>query len=124
MDLQLESVPEAPGQARDAVAPLRGRVDDRTLADVRLVVSELVTNAVRHAPGESISVSVDLDDDGVVRGEIKDHGGGGVRLRATSPGEPGGYGLGIVDALTDDWGVRTNSSTRVWFELRDTSTAH
>ena len=124
MDLQLESVPEAPGQARDAVTPLRDRVADRTLADVRLVISELVTNAVRHAPGEPISVSVDVDDQGVVRGEIRDHGGGGVKLRATSPGEPGGYGLGIVDALTDDWGVGSNGTTRVWFELRDTSTAH
>ena len=105
MDVQLASVPEAPGQARDAVAPLRGRIGERTLDDVRLVVSELVTNAVRHAPGEPISVSVEVDDDGVVRGEIEDSGEGGVRLRATSPGEPGGYGLGIVDALTDRWGV-------------------
>ena len=122
MDIQLASVPEAPGQARAAVAPLRGRVGDRTLADVRLVVSELVTNAVRHAPGEPISVSVSVDNDGVVRGAIEDHGDGGVRLRATSPGEPGGFGLGIVDALTDDWGIG-DGSTLVWFELRDTSTA-
>ena len=121
MDVQLASVPEAPGQARDAVAPLRGRIGDRTLADVRLVLSELVSNAVRHAPGEPISVSVDVDDDGVVHGEIEDHGEGGVRLRATTPDEPGGYGLGIVDALTERWGVG-DGSTLVWFELRDTST--
>ena len=120
MDVQLASVPEAPGQARDAVAPLRGRIGDRTLADVRLIISELVTNAVRHAPGEPISVTVDVDDEGVVRGEIEDHGAGGVRLRATSPSEPGGFGLGIVDALTDRWGVG-DGSTRVWFELADTS---
>jgi len=123
MDVQLASVPEAPGQARDAVGPLRGRVGERTLADVRLVVSELVTNAVRHAPGEPISVSVDVDDEGVVHGEVEDHGAGAVRLRATAPGEPGGYGLRIVDTLTDDWGVG-GGSTLVWFELRDTSTAH
>ena len=79
-----------PVKHRDAVAPLRGRIGDRALADVRLVLSELVSNAVRHAPGEPISVSVDVDDDGVVRGAIEDHGEGGVRLRATNAGEPGG----------------------------------
>ena len=123
MDVQLASVPEAPGQARDAVAPLRGRIGDRALADVRLVISELVSNAVRHAPGEPISLSVNVDEDGVVHGEIEDRGAGGVRLRPTRPGEPGGYGLEIVDALTDDWGVG-DGPTRVWFELRDTSTSN
>jgi anti-sigma regulatory factor (Ser/Thr protein kinase) len=123
MDVQLASVPEAPGQARDAVAPLLGRIGERTHADLRLVVSELVTNAVIHAPGQPIRVSVDVDEEGVVRGEIQDRGAGGVRLRTTTPGDPGGYGLGIVDALADDWGVG-DGSTLVWFELRDTSTAH
>lgn len=118
MDVRLASVPEAPGQARDAVEPLRGLIGDRTYADVRLVISELVTNAVRHAPGEPIKVVVELDEDGVVRGEIEDQGEGGVRLRPTSSGEAGGFGLGIVDALTDSWGVG-EGSTRVWFELAD-----
>lgn len=122
MDLQLVSEPEAPGQARDAIAPLSGRVDERTLDDLRLVVSELVTNAVLHAPGEPISLRVDVDTDGVVRGEVSDHGEGGVRLRPTSLREAGGYGLGIVDALADRWGVRDGSS-RVWFELAGTSSA-
>jgi len=123
MDVQLVSEPEAPSKARNAIAPLRGRVDNRTLDDVRLVVSELVTNAVIHAPGAPISVRVDVDDRGVVRGEIEDHGGeGGVRPRPTSPDQAGGYGLGIVDALTDRWGVG-DGTTRVWFELTDTSSA-
>lgn len=121
MDVQLASVLEAPGQARDAVAPLRDRIGDRTFADLRLVLSELVSNAVRHAPGEPISVSVDVGDDGLVHGAIEDHGEGGVRLRSTNPGEPGGYGLGIVDSLTERWGIG-DDSTLVWFELRDTST--
>jgi len=122
MDVQLVSEPEAPSQARKAIAPLRGRVHDRTLDDVRLVVSELVTNAVIHAPGSPISVRVDVDDRGVVRGEIEDLGEGGVRLRPTSPDQAGGYGLGIVEALTDRWGVG-DGNTRVWFELTDTSSA-
>ncbi len=123
MDVLLTSEPEAPAQARKAVAPLGERVDARTLDDLRLVVSELVTNAVVHGPGEAISVRVDVDDEGTVRGEIDDDGDGGVRLRATSPDRSGGYGLGIVDALTDSWGVR-DGSARVWFELAGSSTAN
>ncbi|CAN5437207.1 hypothetical protein BH20ACT15_BH20ACT15_01210 [soil metagenome] len=123
MDVRLESEPEAPRQARAAIAPLAEQVSERTLHDLRVVVSELVSNAVVHAPGEPIHVQVDVDTEGVIHGEISDRGDGDVKLRPTAPGRPGGHGLGIVDALTDRWGVR-DGSARVWFELAGSSSAH
>lgn len=117
MDVQLAPGPAAPRHAREAVAPLRDELDARTHDDLRLIVSELVTNAVAHGPNHPIRVRVEVGDDGVVRGEIEDEGSGTtVGLRAARSGTAGGYGLGIVDALSDSWGVR-GTSTRVWFEL-------
>lgn len=98
------------------MAALRHELDARTHEDLRLIVSELVTNAVVHGPNHPIRVHVELGNDGVVRGEIEDEGSGTVRLRAARADRGGGYGLGIVDALSDSWGV-CGESTRVWFEL-------
>lgn len=116
MDVQLAPGPGAPRHAREAVAALRDELDARTHDDLRLIVSELVTNAVVHGPNHPIRVRVEVGDDGVVRGEIEDEGSGSVSLRAARPDTGGGYGLGIVDALSDSWGVR-GENTRVWFEL-------
>lgn len=116
MDVKLAPGPGAPRHAREAVAALRYELDSRTHDDLRLIVSELVTNAVAHGPNHPIRVRVELGDDGVVRGEIEDEGSGSVSLRAARFDRAGGYGLGIVDALSDSWGVR-GESTRVWFEL-------
>lgn len=116
MDVQLAPGPGAPRHAREAVAALRDELDARTHDDLRLIVSELVTNAVVHGPNHPIRVRVEVGDDGVVRGEIEDEGSGNVRLRAARSARGGGYGLGIVDALSDNWGVR-GETTRVWFEL-------
>lgn len=114
--MRLATGPGAPGHAREAVASLRSELDARTHDDLRLVLSELVTNAVVHGPGGAIRVRVEVDDDGVVRGEITDDGSGIVRVRAATADEGGGFGLTIVDALAARWGVR-DDSTRVWFEL-------
>ena len=116
MDVQLAPGPGAPRHAREAVAALRDELGARTHDDLRLIVSELVTNAVVHGPNHPIRVRVELGEDGVVRGEIEDEGSGTVRLRAAGIHAGGGHGLGIVDALSDSWGVR-GESTRVWFEL-------
>lgn len=110
--------PEAPGRARAAVAELRGRLAERAFDDLRTILSELVTNSVQHGPDGEIRLTVDVGLDGVVRGEVSDEGpsyappernGGSLR------GE-GGYGLEIVEALSDSWGYRSGSSA-VWFEL-------
>jgi two-component sensor histidine kinase len=82
--------------------------------DLALIVSELVTNAVRHgAP----PFDLELRRDGsVVSGEICDCS---PELPTTvdDPDECGGYGLLIVSAQAR-WGVeRSNTGKRVWFEI-------
>jgi anti-sigma regulatory factor (Ser/Thr protein kinase) len=89
--------------------------------DVRLLVSELVTNSVRHSEGASTGAPVTLEvavSDGTLRVEVTDRGRG----FEPQPREPGqskasGWGLYLVDHLADRWGVMRNHITRVWFEI-------
>lgn len=115
---ELESTPQAPSAARRAIdRELRDEVDGETLDSLMLVVSELVTNSVSHGPGKPISLEVEVDREGAIRGEVEDQGEGVVEIRreANHAGF-NGRGLRIVDALTDSWGVY-EGSTHVWFEL-------
>jgi anti-sigma regulatory factor (Ser/Thr protein kinase) len=87
------------------------------LLSVQLIASELVTNSVRHGPGEPIELEITVNDDGLVRGEVEDRGEGEVKIREpTRDGAGGGFGLRIVEALADRWGVYEDR-TKVWFEM-------
>lgn len=118
--VRLESGPEAPARARDALAPLRRAVGDDCLQVLELVVSELVTNSVRHAggePGDPVEVSVHCTDR-TVRVAVTDTGAGfdpGHRGRAG--GGPGGWGLYLVAELADRWWVESGGHTRVVAEV-------
>jgi anti-sigma regulatory factor (Ser/Thr protein kinase) len=115
-NFQLRSANDAPRLARDALTPLAGEVGQELLTQLRLVVSELVTNSVQFGPGEPISIDVEVQDDGVIRGAVNDGGVGGVELVDPDPVAASGLGLRIVDTLASDWGVEPGT-TRVWFEL-------
>jgi anti-sigma regulatory factor (Ser/Thr protein kinase) len=113
--------PEAPFLARTAVSRwLEGRTHAQLYEDAGLLVSELVTNSVRHA-GQPAGAPVHIRaaaEDGVLRVEVHDHGHGPVRPRA--PGrQQGGFGLHLVNLLAARWGVSHDHGTRVWFELAD-----
>ena len=116
----LACVPAAPIVARSAVAhALTGRVDGRVLADAELMVSELVTNSVQHA-GLSADDFVRIGaavTDGVLRLEVDNPGAAGTVAPRDPDAERYGFGLRIVDALADTWGVSRNGHTRVWVEL-------
>ena len=118
--LSLGRSPQAPAQARKAVSRwLRDRVDGALLDDVQLLVSELVTNAVRHqsASGE-IEMAVALAGRRV-RVEVSDPGSGFSKPKVGEPPPDslGGRGLLIVDRVASRWGVTPGQPTRVWFEL-------
>jgi len=81
--------------------------------DAALMVSELVTNAVRHGVG-TIALHIDAEA-AELRVEVADEGNVEVAPSPT-PGAHGGWGLRIVDQLADDWGVLVGS-TKVWFRL-------
>lgn len=85
------------------------------MADLRLLISELVTNSVRHGDGDSVVVLLDADVPGTLRCEVIDDGTGFVP-RARQPDAIGGRGLDLVEQLASSWGVR-EGSTHVWFEL-------
>jgi anti-sigma regulatory factor (Ser/Thr protein kinase) len=110
----------AASAARTALLALEERLDAAVLDDIRLLVSELVTNAIRHAEGPSggkVSLDVSIGPRGV-RVEVADPGEGfDPSPRDDEMTRPGGWGLYLVDRIADRWGVMRNRMTRVWFEL-------
>ena len=117
--MEIEPGPEAASEARTALAALDGMIERNALDDVRLLVSELVTNSVRHsgAPGAKVRLDV-VGDDRTVRVEVSDGGRGfEPRARTKAHDEVGGWGLHLVERIAARWGVQTGRRTRVWFEL-------
>jgi anti-sigma regulatory factor (Ser/Thr protein kinase) len=81
----------------------------------KLVVSELVTNAVVHGVGR-IRFLADLDEDRLFV-EVIDEGAGFDHLMRDVPfDEQGGRGLTIVDAAASRWGIH-EGTTHVWAEI-------
>jgi anti-sigma regulatory factor (Ser/Thr protein kinase) len=110
------SVAEARSRVLDAVGPDLG--DDGQVETLRLLVSELVTNAVRHGDHDH-PVEIHAMWNAEIRVEVIDHGHGfSPAPRAGELDEPGGFGLFLVGRLADRWGVETDTATRVWFVLR------
>jgi len=112
----------APRTASVAVA--RHALDDLPVPedvadDVRLLVSELVTNSVRHAglaEHEPIQIVIDLRKDSV-RVEVCDAGPGFDPRRAPGSDETSGWGLRFLAHLASRWGVTDRQGTCVWFEI-------
>jgi anti-sigma regulatory factor (Ser/Thr protein kinase) len=123
VDVELEGSPAAAARARQALDGLAGELPERRMRDVRLLVSELVTNAVRHAglhAGDKIRLLAGVTGS-VLRVEVHDPGRG-FELRAPSPDptRASGWGLYLVSELSDRWGmdgVPCAGGTRIWFEL-------
>jgi anti-sigma regulatory factor (Ser/Thr protein kinase) len=118
IERRLSVTPEAAAEARHALAEVA--LEDGRERDVRLLVSELVTNAVRHADlaaGDVILLVIDVGDR-MLRVEVHDPGGGFVPTApAPDPARPSGWGLYLVAELADRWGVDSDERTLVWFEL-------
>ena len=113
--LELPRDEHAPGAARRAIDEFRFQPGARARSEARLLLSELVTNSVRHGRGDTVVVLLDGSDPGVLRCEVVDDGEGFVP-RARGDRAVGGWGLDLVEEIADSWGVR-EGSTHVWFEL-------
>jgi anti-sigma regulatory factor (Ser/Thr protein kinase) len=115
---------QAPGRARAAVAGFceRSGLREDSSGRLRLLVSELVSNAVVHSDASASSdivLTARVLADGSVRVEVLDQGSGFEKTeRAPSPDQAGGYGLYLVQREARSWGVDRDDGTRVWFELR------
>lgn len=120
ISLSLPPVPEAAARARRTIrTALQDQVNPDTVGDAELLVSELVTNAVRHGslrPGDDIRVRIRTADDALCV-EVSDPGIG-FSPEAISPKEDrsGGFGLFLLARMSRAWGI-ANPPTRIWFEL-------
>ena len=106
-------------EARRALDRLAGAIDDERLANARLLVSELVANAIEHVAEDGmIELRVAVSDQ-ALRIEVVDPGPGfePAPRRAGDP-EDSGWGLHFLAQLADRWDVDREGGARVWFELR------
>lgn len=125
IDLPLE--PESARRAREQLKPFRSSINEPTFIDLCLLVDELVVEAIHGgedggesedgASPEAIEVRAEVDDSRV-RVAVAE-GGGSYRLpsRRPEPGDPG-FGLHLVQRLSDRWGIRReHDRATVWLEL-------
>jgi anti-sigma regulatory factor (Ser/Thr protein kinase) len=111
---------DAPSAARRAIAEHHPALPQPEQDDILLLVTELVTNAVRHGGAASQHVQVEVWS-----------GGGRIRVNVVDPGldfdaparprngdSNGGWGLFLVDKIAESWGVcPAPAGTCVWFEV-------
>jgi two-component sensor histidine kinase len=91
-------------------------------ARMRLAMSEIVTNAVRHGhldPDQRIVVTVDLRD-AEARVEVRQPTRAEAPVENTPREDDGGFGLPLVEELVDAWGVEPGPPGVVWFEIGTT----
>ena len=115
IDVAFEPALSSVTRARAAVAPLADSLDADVYDDLRLLVTELVSNCVRHAGltgSEEIQLRVVVTAD-VLRVEVRDAGVGfEPRVARPQPDQIGGWGLYIVDQLADRWGSHPKGGGR------------
>jgi anti-sigma regulatory factor (Ser/Thr protein kinase) len=117
---ELRADSDAPAQARALLSPLRlDGVMREQLEDACLLVSETVTNAVRHSglsANHTLTLAVEIDQR-CLRVEIEDRDQGFNPDHCLEPKQEGGFGLEIVEALASSWGTTDTGGFSVWFEL-------
>ena len=119
LKFELAGGPYAVTAARLALSEIDTFVEESQAFDVRLLVSELVTNSVQHAnvgPSDSIDLKVAIDA-ARIRVEVRDHGPGFEPPEEQSEDDPDrGWGLFFVSQLASRWGVGADPGC-VWFEI-------
>ena len=117
--MRLGSGPEAAAEARTAIRALRADLDPPLMETLGLLVTELVTNSVRHTDADSITLRVAIGSSAVLT-EVTDEGPPFDPDCVERAGEGDcGWGLFLVQRLAHTWGVKNKGgSKRVWFELR------
>lgn len=118
INLRISGGSTAPRRARTALAALNGSLGSLR-EPVELLVSELVTNCVKHAgvsPEAVLELKVNASNH-CVRVEVNDGGRGFlVPDPLPEPGLRGKFGLFLVDRVAHRWGVIQKDSL-VWFEI-------
>jgi anti-sigma regulatory factor (Ser/Thr protein kinase) len=121
--ISLPPGPESAHSARDRLTPLLGSWRSRVARDnARLVLTEVVTNAVRHAAGRAILITLTLTPGRLLAQVHDDSASLPVRRGAD---ETGGRGLELIDRLSNGWGVAEGpgGGKTVWFRIDDADPA-
>ncbi|HET9513417.1 MAG TPA: ATP-binding protein [Gemmatimonadales bacterium] len=110
----------APSQARQAVKDTLSGKPEEIIETASLLVSELVTNSLRHGNAilnSSVVLRITQREE-VIRIEVVDWGQGFEYRRRSEPlDQAGGWGLYLVDQLSSRWGIERGTPNVVWFEL-------
>jgi anti-sigma regulatory factor (Ser/Thr protein kinase) len=117
--LTLPSDERAPALARKLLKETQYPVHyDAVLDEFELLVSEVVTNAVRHGvPPITIEVTCEGDAGLVVR--VSDGSTVSPLVHNPTAEDESGRGLALVDVISDAWGVEpTDTGKQVWFQFR------
>ena len=119
-EFELEAHAASVAEARRFMSELAEPLFDQDrMADLQLVLSEVVGNAVRHgSETEPIMLAITPKSDYLCV-QVTDSGSGlAPTPRATAPDENGGWGFFLIEHLTRRWGMtREKQRTRVWFEF-------
>jgi anti-sigma regulatory factor (Ser/Thr protein kinase) len=115
MQLRVFPTVEASRQARRDIAPLAALIDQDSLADVKTVVSELVSISVTHGAAQPIEIDLNVDD-GRLEGLVDGHGAGARALVRARTREDDSLVLRIIDSLVDEWGSDAGE-TQIWFRM-------
>ena len=122
VDIPIPRDLHAPQHARRAVDEFATDVDEQLVPDVKLLVSELMTNAVKYGGEGEVRLQLLSEHPQHIRVEVVDQGSGFVPVARNRPAtDVGGWGLHLVETLADSWGVH-EGSTHVWFEIGRPST--
>jgi anti-sigma regulatory factor (Ser/Thr protein kinase) len=116
VEVELPRYPSSASRGRDLVGErFAATLDREDLDKAKLLVSELLTNAVLHGQG-AITLRASVDENRLLV-EVMDEGFGFERVaREHDFDQLGGLGLRIVDAEASRWGVH-EGTTHVWFEI-------
>jgi two-component sensor histidine kinase len=109
----------AAGAARQSLRSLESYVPSETVQDLNLLVSELVTNSVKHSPhlhDQAIEIDANPTDRGI-RVEVTNPGGAELSNKVRPRTSESGWGLLLVTKIASRWGVTTNGETQIWFEI-------
>ena len=122
LHLDLRTGPQAAGEGRHALDRLEGAMPKDQLDVLKLLITELLTNSIRHGTQDENQGRISLDVEiytNSVRVAVTDPGPGFEAPDAPvpHPDRPGGWGLCLVDRLATRWGVARERETRVWFEM-------
>ena len=119
--MRIAATLEAPSEARRVVVAAMAGCPRDLVGETELLVTELVTNAVRHgglSSEDMIDLSLHVRSD-VIRVEVAEGGPGFDPATALQPDREavGGWGLMLVSRVASRWGVTRGTPNVAWFEI-------